>query len=86
LLKSLANNDRLRMVKMLYSGNRSFSDFKTSTGLEAASVNNHLKTLLNMGLVAHSDEGGYEMTKRGRILVRTLALISEALGGEHVVD
>jgi DNA-binding transcriptional ArsR family regulator len=84
LLKSLANTDRLKMVKMLYSTKKTFSDFKTTTGLEAASVNNHLKSLLNMGLVSHSDEGGYELTNRGRILVRTLALMSEALGEEHV--
>src|SRR3989441_3355419 len=70
LLKSLANTDRLKMVKMLYSTRKTFSDFKTVTGLEAASVNNHLKSLLNMGLVSHSDEGGYELTKRGRLLVR----------------
>jgi len=84
LLKSLSNTDRLKMVKMLYSSRKTFSDFKAATGLEAASVNNHLKSLLNMGLVSHSDEGGYELTKRGRLLVRTLALMSEALGGEHV--
>ena len=84
LLKSLANTDRLKMVKMLYSTRKTFSDFKTATGLEAASVNNHLKSLLNMGLVSHSDEGGYELTKRGRMLTRTLALMSEALGGEQV--
>jgi DNA-binding transcriptional ArsR family regulator len=84
LLKSLANTDRLKMIKMLYSAKKTFSDFKTTTGLEAASVNNHLKSLLNMGLIGHSDEGGYEITKRGRMLTRTLALMSEALGGEQV--
>lgn len=84
LLKSLASTDRLKMVKLLYSAKRTFSDFKTATDLEAASVNNHLKSLLNMGLVSHSDEGGYELTKRGRMLTRTLALMSEALGGEQV--
>ncbi len=76
--------DLLKMVKMLYTAKKTFSDFKTATGLEAASVNNHLKSLLNMGLVSHSDEGGYELTTRGRMLVRTLALMSEALGGEQV--
>lgn len=84
LLKSLANTDRLKMAKMLYSARKTFSDFKTATGLEAASVNNHLKSLLNMGLVSHSDEGGYELSKRGRLLVRTLALMSEALGGQQI--
>ena len=84
LLKSLANTERLKMVKLLYSSRRTFSDFKTATGLEAPSVNHHLKSLLNMGLVSHSDEGGYELTRRGRTLVRTLALMNEALGGERV--
>jgi DNA-binding transcriptional ArsR family regulator len=84
LLKSLANTDRLKMVKTLYTSKRTFSDFKALTGLEAASVNNHLKSLLNMGLVSHSDDGGYELTKRGRMLIRTLALMSEALGGESI--
>lgn len=84
LLKSLANTERLKIVKMLYSSKRTFSDFKASSGLEAPSVNHHLKSLLNMGLVAHSDEGGYELTRRGRLLVRTLALMNEALGGEQI--
>ena len=78
LLKSLANTDRLKMVKTLYTSKRTFSDFKTLTGLEAASVNNHLKSLLNMGLVSHSDDGGYELTKRGRMLIRTLSLMYRA--------
>jgi len=84
LLKSLANTDRLKIVKMLYSSHRTFSDFKTGTGLEAGSVNHHIKSLTSMGLISHSDEGGYELTKRGRVLVRTLALMNEALGGERV--
>jgi DNA-binding transcriptional ArsR family regulator len=84
LLKSLANTERLKIVKTLYASRRTFSDFKNTTGLEAASVNHHLKSLLRMGLISHSDEGGYELTKRGRVLVRTLALMNEALGGEQV--
>jgi DNA-binding transcriptional ArsR family regulator len=85
LLKSLANSERLKIVKLLYSSARTFSDLKTQTSLEAPSVSHHLKSLLGMGLVVHGDEGGYLLTKRGRMLVRTLALMNEALGGE-VVD
>lgn len=84
VLKSLANIERIRIVKMLYSSDRTFSEMKASTNLEAASVSHHLKSLLRMGLVAHADEGGYQLTKRGRLLVRTLALMNEALGGESV--
>jgi DNA-binding transcriptional ArsR family regulator len=84
VLKSLANVERIKIVKMLYSSDRTFSEIKASTNLEAASVSHHLKSLLRMGLVAHVDEGGYQLTKRGRPLVRTLALMNEALGGESV--
>jgi DNA-binding transcriptional ArsR family regulator len=84
LLKSLANSERLKIVKLLYSSGRSFSDLKAETGLEAASVSHHLKSLLRMGLVSHGDEGGYLLSRRGRMLVRTLALMNEALGGEAV--
>lgn len=84
LLKSLSNTDRIKMVKMLYSSHRTFSDFKEGTKLDQGSVNHHIKSLTSMGLIAHSDNGGYELTKRGRVLVRTLALMNEALGGEQV--
>jgi len=84
VLKSLANVERIRIVKLLYSSDRTFSEMKASTNLEGASVSHHLKSLLRMGLVAHADEGGYQLTKRGRLLVRTLALMNEALGGESV--
>jgi DNA-binding transcriptional ArsR family regulator len=84
LLKSLANTERLKIVKLLYMSDRTFSDLKSATALEGASVSHHLKSLLGMGLVSHGDEGGYQLTKRGRLLVRTLALMNEALGGEKV--
>ncbi len=84
LLKSLANTDRLKIVKLLYSSNRTFSNFKEEIGIEQGSVNHHLKSLMKMEIVSHSESGGYELTKRGRVLVRTLALMNEALGGERV--
>jgi DNA-binding transcriptional ArsR family regulator len=84
LLKSLANTERLKIVKLLYLSDKTFSDLKSATSLEGASVSHHLKSLLGMGLVSHGDEGGYQLTKRGRLLVRTLALMNEALGGEKV--
>ena len=84
VLKSLANIERIRIVKLLYTSDRTFSELKASTSLEAASVSHHLKSLLRMGLVGHADEGGYQLTRRGRLLVRTLALMNEALGGESV--
>lgn len=84
LLKSLASEERLKIVKLLYSSNKTFSDFKTATGLEGGSVTHHLDYLKDSGLVNSADTGGYELTRRGRTLVRTLALMNEALGGEKL--
>jgi len=84
LLKSLGNTERLKITKLLYLSGRTFSELKSLTGLEAPSVSHHLKSLLRMGLIGHGDEGGYQLTKRGRLLVRTLALMNEALGGEKL--
>lgn len=84
LLKSLANTERIKIAKMLYSSNVTYSDLKAETKLDSGSVSYHVKSLTDMGLVAHNDEGEYLLTKRGRVLVRTLALMNEALGGEKV--
>jgi DNA-binding transcriptional ArsR family regulator len=84
LLKSLANNERLKIAKMLYNSKMTFSDIGSSADLKNPSVVYHINSLRKMGLVSPSDEGGYELTRRGRLLVRTLALMNEALGGEKV--
>ena len=84
LLKSLANTERIKIAKMLYNSKMTFSDIGTSADLKNPSVVYHINSLRKMGLVSPSDEGGYELTRRGRLLVRTLALMNEALGGEKV--
>jgi DNA-binding transcriptional ArsR family regulator len=84
LLKSLANTERIKIAKMLYNSKMTFSDIGTSADLKNPSVIYHINSLKKMGLVTPSDQGGYELTRRGRVLVRTLALMNEALGGEQI--
>ena len=84
LLKSLANTERIKIAKMLYISKMSFSDIGTNADLKNPSVIYHINSLKKMGLVSTSDQGGYELTRRGRLLVRTLALMNEALGGEQI--
>ena len=84
LLKSLANNERLKIAKMLYNSKMTFSNIGSSADLKNPSVIYHINSMKKMGLVSPSDEGGYELTRRGRLLVRTLALMNEALGGEKI--
>ena len=84
LLKSLANTERIKIAKMLYNSKMTFSDIGSNTDLKNPSVVYHINSLRKMGLISPSDQGGYELTRRGRLLVRTLALMNEALGGEKV--
>ncbi len=84
LLKSLANTERIKIAKMLYNSKMKFSDIGTGADLKNPSVIYHINSLKKMGLVSASDQGGYELTRRGRLLVRTLALMNEALGGEKI--
>ncbi len=84
LLTSLANNQRIKIAKMLYISNQTFSEIKAALQVEAPTVSFHLKSLTGLGLVVPGEEGGYQLTKRGRMLVRTLALMNEALGGGSV--
>jgi DNA-binding transcriptional ArsR family regulator len=84
LLKSLANTERIKIAKMLYNSKMTFSDIGTKSDLKNPSVIYHINSLKKVGLVGDSDQGGYELTRRGRLLVRTLALMNEALGGEKV--
>jgi len=85
LLKSLANTERIKIAKMLYNNSKmTFSDIGNGADLKNPSVIYHINSLKKMGLVSHSFQGAYELTRRGRLLVRTLALMNEALGGEKV--
>ena len=84
LLKSLANTERIKIAKMLYNSQMTFSNIGTNADLKNPSVIYHINSLKKMGLVSPSDLGGYELTRRGRLLVRTLALMNEALGGERL--
>jgi len=84
ILQSLANTDRIRILKLLYKGPATFSEVKEVLGVESPSVSHHLKMLQRSGLVVQlGTRGGYTITPRGRLLLRVLSLISQALAGEE---
>ncbi len=85
VVKSIASPDRIRIMKLLYAGPKSFSDLKRGAGLESSSLSHHLKVLSRVGLIrAHLRTGGYALTSRGRFLLRLLAFMYEAVGGGAV--
>ncbi|SRR5712692_173855 len=87
IVKSLANVDRIKILKQLYKAPSSFGELKDFTGLEPSSLNHNLKLLLNVRLIRQSESRGvYIITGRGRFLLRLLALMDQALGGKEIED
>lgn len=83
IVKSLANEDRIRILKLLYSKPASFSQLRESLKLESSSLAYNLRQLLSIGLIYHDEVlSEYKISSRGRTLLRLLALIYESIGGE----
>ncbi|HLI46887.1 MAG TPA: winged helix-turn-helix domain-containing protein [Geobacterales bacterium] len=83
IMKSLANEDRIKLLKILYKNPMSFSELKESLNLESSSMSYNLRQLLSAGLITHDEtEMRYKISNRGKMLLRLLALINETLGGE----
>lgn len=77
ILKSLANPDRIKILKMLSKRPMSFKEIKEALGVESPTVSHHLKLLKKTGMVRSVEI--YEITENGRLLLRLLEIIS-ALG------
>jgi DNA-binding transcriptional ArsR family regulator len=87
IVKSLANVDRIKILKQLYKSPSSFGELKDFTGLEPSSLNHNLKLLLNVRLIRQSESRGvYIITGRGRFLLKLLAMMDQALGGKEIED
>lgn len=87
IVKSLANVDRIKILKQLYGSPTSFGELKDSTKLEPSSLNHNLKLLLNVRLIRQIESRGlYTITGRGRFLLRLLALMDQALGGKEIEE
>jgi len=77
ILKSLANPDRIKILKMLSKKPMSFKEIKEALGVESPTVSHHLKLLKKTGMVRSAEM--YEITENGRLFLRLLEIIS-ALG------
>ncbi|WP_461863809.1 ArsR/SmtB family transcription factor [Thermococcus sp.] len=77
ILKSLANPDRIRILKMLGKGSMTFKEIKEALGVESPTVSHHLKLLKQTRMIESGD--GYRITENGRLLLRLLEIIT-ALG------
>jgi DNA-binding transcriptional ArsR family regulator len=77
LLKSLANKERLKILKDLYETARYFSDLLESTDLDNSPLRFHLSSLKETGFIDQERyRGKYLITTQGKIAVRVIEFLS----------
>ncbi|AIF68928.1 ArsR family transcriptional regulator [Palaeococcus pacificus DY20341] len=73
VLKSLANADRIKILRMLSKRPMTFKELKEALGVESPTVSHHLKLLKRTRMVRSRE--AYEITENGRLLLRLLEII-----------
>lgn len=85
-MRSVSIPDRIKILKILYYGPKSYGEIAREFPQDYAksSLQHHLQKLRNVKLIEKSDiSGEYELTNRGRTLLRLMAIFYSALrGGE----
>lgn len=72
-IKALSAETRVRILKILNVNRRIAADISKEIGLAPSTVNEHLKTMENAGLVKKNDTGHkwiyYEVTEKGKSMI-----------------
>ncbi|TXT67071.1 MAG: hypothetical protein BAJALOKI1v1_190014 [Promethearchaeota archaeon] len=61
VIKSMANDNRLKILISLLLGEKSFEELKAITNLKKTALSNHLTTLMNIPLIERPDHGIYKL-------------------------
>lgn len=83
-MKNVSIPDRVKILKLLYYGPRSYGEIASSfpEGKAKSSLQYHLQQLRNVNLIRRNEvSGDYEITSRGRSLLRLMAIFYGALRG-----
>jgi len=73
ILKSLANKERLKILKELYGGAKYFSELLGCTKLDNSPLRFHLSSLKDTGFIDQERyRGKYLITTQGKIAVRVI--------------
>ncbi|MBO3763037.1 MAG: winged helix-turn-helix domain-containing protein [Thermoproteota archaeon] len=85
-MRSVSIPDRIKILKILYYSSKSYGEIAREFPQDYAksSLQHHLQKLRNVKLIEKNDiSGEYELTNRGRALLRLMAIFYNALrGGE----
>ncbi|MEM0119052.1 MAG: ArsR family transcriptional regulator [Thermofilaceae archaeon] len=88
LFKSISNEHRLKILFTLaLKGPTSFSDLSDELNISGGKLNFHLRKLRDLGLVAATESGAYELTEMGRwIVTRVSEFASKTVETAPLVD
>ncbi|MEA1993020.1 MAG: winged helix-turn-helix domain-containing protein [Euryarchaeota archaeon] len=76
ILKALANEERLKILRGLYKGAKYFSELQERTGLDNSPLRFHLNSLKDVGLTDQERyRGKYQITTQGKIAVRVIEFL-----------
>ena len=72
IMKSMGNDNRLKILSVLLTGEKSFEHLKSETALQKTALSNHLTKLINNGLVEKPEHGKYKITSDGNLFVKAV--------------
>jgi len=88
-MRNVSIPDRVKILKLLYYGPKSYGEIAASFPGEKAksSLQYHLQQLRNVKLIERSEvSGNYEVTSRGRSLLRLMGIFYGALKGGDLAE
>ncbi|MBU7012639.1 MAG: effector binding domain-containing protein [Theionarchaea archaeon] len=74
MLRALANKNRLHVVTELLTGSQTFSELQKVTGLGKTALAHHLKLLVEVGVLNHTERGRYNLSRDGKNLVSAVSI------------
>jgi len=75
IIKAMGNQNRLRILITLLSGEKSFQTLMSETNLQKTALSNHLSLLSKKNLIEKPDYGKYKITQDGVEFIRAIQVV-----------
>lgn len=75
IIKAMGNQNRLKILITLLSGEKSFQTLMSETNLQKTALSNHLTLLFKKNLIEKPDYGKYKITQDGVEFIRAIQAV-----------
>ncbi len=75
IIKAMGNQNRLKILITLLSGEKSFQTLMSETNLQKTALSNHLTLLFKKNLIEKPDYGKYKITQDGVEFIRAIQMV-----------